>query len=239
MSLRGLEPRTFCMWGRCDDHYAMVTYSVKLFRSSQMTLINTVFYKISVSDIWEPFEHWKMSPRGLEPRTFCVWGRCDDHYTMVTHNVKLFRSCQITLINTAFCKISVSDNRVPFEHWKMSPRGLEPRTFCVWGRCDDHYTMVTHNVKIFRSCQNTLINTVFHEISVSDNRDPFEHSKMSPRGLEPRTFCVLGRCDDHYTMVIENVKLFRSSQITLISTIMSDYSENSDKHRFLQNISLW
>ena len=22
-------------------------------------------------------------------------------------------------------------------------RGLEPRTFCVWGRCDNHYTMVT------------------------------------------------------------------------------------------------
>ena len=106
---------------------------------------------------------WKMSPRGLEPRTFCVWGRCDDHYAMVTHNVKLFRSCQITLINTAFYKILVCDNREPFEHWKMSLRGLEPRTFCMWGRCDDHYTMVTHNVKIFRSCQNTLINTVFSQ----------------------------------------------------------------------------
>ena len=127
-----------------------------------------------------------MSPRGLEPRTFCVWGRCDDHYTIVTHNVKLFRSCQITLINTVFYKILVSDNREPFEHWKMSLRGLEPRTFCMWGRCDDHYAMVTYNVKLFRSSQMTLINTVFtrYQSLIFENLSNIEkcHHAGSNRG---------------------------------------------------------
>ena len=169
----------------------MVTHIVTLFRSCQITLINTVFYKISVSDNRDPFEHSKMSPRGLQPRTFCVWRRCDDHFSMVTHNVKLFWSSQITLINTVFYKISISDNRDPLEHWKMSPRGLEPRTFCVWGRCDDHYATVTHNVKLLRSCQNTLIKTVFFTRYQSLIIEILANNwKMSPRGLEPRTLCV-------------------------------------------------
>ena len=118
----------------------------------------------------------------------------------------------------------------------MSPRGLEPRTFCVLGRCDDHYTMVTENVKLFRSSQNTLINTVFYKISVSDNREPFDHWKISPRGLEPRTFSVLGRCDGHYAMVMKMMTTTPWFTLLTLQIILDD----SDKYGFfLQDISLW
>uniref|UniRef100_A0A0K0D880 Sema domain-containing protein n=1 Tax=Angiostrongylus cantonensis TaxID=6313 RepID=A0A0K0D880_ANGCA len=162
----GLEPPTFCVLDRCDDHYT--TRSVPLSAVSKGIRGSEV---LAVSCLLR--EGKTLISGGFEPPTFCVLDRCDDHYT--TRSVPSLLSSEVQAVS---CLLR--------EGKTLISGGLEPPTFCVLDICDNHYT--TRSVAFSAGSEVRAVSCLLRE-----------GKTLISGGLEPPTFCVLFRCDNHYT----------------------------------------
>ena len=117
---------------------------------------------------------------------------------------------------------------------KMFSPGIEPGTLCVWSTRDNHYTTRTTMMEWnwgWEVEEENLLFPFFHFFSSSfyffflslfslfhpyDEKEK-KNLQVLP-GFEPGTFCVLGRCDNHYTTAPPHYELLKSWWIFPLSS---------------------
>ena len=205
LSPRGLEPQTFCVWGKCDNHYTM---------SHAFNSIKTV------PNAGSKFRHVHAN-LSTYPYTFVP----DKIFvTMVSHrgflHVKhIWQSLILHLgaiISTERSPLHMLElNSVAFmlSVQNIHKLSLLRKTFVTTRARTAYFLHVKNFWQSLLLHHGEIVSTATRPLQVLElnccvhtKRSTYPYTFTSSqnfcsRGLEPRTFCVWGRCDNHYTMV--------------------------------------